>query len=199
MLPALPGHYALSELFVAAAGLTGAWRLHQKSPLAAVGLLPFGLAGLVGAVQIAGDLGGLVIALHQLLSRAGAVFGLTCMVCALRQQSLSNTLVISVMLAVTSVAWPGLVVPVSALLLIAGTALTLGLGQGRAYASAAGFFLLLPAQLIAAALRPAHPAIAWHLFHGLVGIWLFIAARAFLKNAITEGQRALPSTANRIV
>ena len=55
-------------------------------------------------------------------------------------------------------------------LMVAGVALA----WRRAPLFSGGFALLLIAQVGAGALRPAHPALGWHLFHAAVALWLLV-------------------------
>ena len=83
MSAAFPPHYAVSEALVAVAGSVGVYRVAPASRLGALGLAPFALAGLVGAVRIAAGLTGPITDVHRFLARPGALFGLACLVAAL--------------------------------------------------------------------------------------------------------------------
>lgn len=194
MSPILPTDYALSELLVAAASWAGVAQLAGRGScsdggalaplrLAAIGLVPFGLAGLVGAVQIAGGFSGAIVAVHQALARPGTVLGLCCLIGALARLGTWQTLAVGGVLAVMAAAIPAVGVPLFVGLVLAGAALAFRVGAARRGIGAAGFAVLLGAQLLSGALRPAHPALAWHLFHALVALWLLIVA-AIIRRAL---------------
>jgi len=177
MTAIFPLHYALSEALVAAAAALGISSLIPRNRLGAAGLLPFGLAGLIGAVQIAAGLTGFVATFHQFLSRSGAVFGLICLIDALMPQRDWRYPVAGLLAAGLVAALPVAGMPLFVLLMLGGVTLVYRRApDGSAVMAAAGFGLLVIAQVVAASLRPAHPDLAWHAFHVLVAAWLLIAA-----------------------
>ncbi|OYY71798.1 hypothetical protein [Sphingomonas sp. 28-63-12] len=181
MTAALPLHYALTEAIVAAAGVIGIGQLMAISRSAALGLAPFALAGLIGAIQIAGGLTGPIVMVHAFLSRAGAVFGLGCLVAVLAHRRAPQPAAIGAAAAAAVIAFPAAGVAIFVVLILGGAVLTFRAAPHRRVMAAVGFALLLPAQQLTAALRPAHPAMAWHLFHVLVALWLVGIAAIFQR------------------
>lgn len=188
MTPPLPVHYAFSEALVAACAALGIAALISKNWLSALGLLPFGLAGLIGAIQIAARLTGSIASFHQFLSRAGAIFGLACLVGALLSRRDWRPVMAGLAAATLTAALPIAGMPLFGAAMLGGTIFVHRTAPNDiALMAAAGFALLAPAQLIAAGLRSAHPDLAWHVFHILVAIWLLIVAAINLRLQELEG------------
>lgn len=182
MNPLLPAHYALSEGVLFMVTALAVWRLARVNWIVALGLAPFGLAGLAGTVRIAAGLSGMAPHVHRFLSQSGALFGLCCLVGAgLARPAWRHA---AVGLGVTAIAMPILAPQASQILFIAlvliGSVVAANRPAGGAVA-AAGFALLLGAQMLNLALRPFHPDLAWHFFHLLVAYWVMIVAARFLE------------------
>ncbi|MEN9683790.1 MAG: hypothetical protein RLZZ427_1541 [Pseudomonadota bacterium] len=188
MITSFPLHYALSEALVAAAATLGIARLIPENRLGALGLLPFGLAGLIGIIQIAADLTGPIAGFHQFLSRSGAVFGLICLIGAVLPRRDWRPVGIGLAAGALVTALPATGMPLFGVLMLSGTICAYRTApRATAPIAGAGFALLAGAQVIAASLRPTHPALAWHLFHIMVAAWLLIVASIILRLRKQEG------------
>ncbi|MEN9717267.1 MAG: hypothetical protein RIQ99_145 [Pseudomonadota bacterium] len=188
MITPFPLHYALSEAVVAAAAALGITRLIPQNRLGALGLLPFGLAGLIGTIQIAADLTGSIAGFHQFLSRSGTVFGLICLIGAVLPRRDWRPVGIGLAAGALITALPVAGMPLFGVLMLSGTICVYRTApKATALAAGAGFALLAAAQVIAASLRPTHPALAWHLFHIMVAAWLLIVAAINLRVREQEG------------
>lgn len=184
MIPPQPAHYALSEAVLALVTAWTVWRLMPRERMAAWALVPFGLAALIGAVRLAAGITGPIIEVHQFVSRSGGVFGLTILVAVLAGLRDGRALACGLAAAALALAVPVLAQPLFVALIIAGMALAARRAPVNAALAAAGFSILLAAQLVSTSLRPAHPALAWHLFHVLVAVWV-LAVGAVIRPRTT--------------
>ena len=163
-------------MLVAVAGGFAIVRAGRISTWFAIGLAPFALAGLVGAIRIAVGMTGVIVDLHAFLSRPAALFGLACLVAVLlRRQSWLPPVLGSVAMAIAVFA-----TATTPLLFIgltgAGAILAYRAATDRALLSAVSFAGLLIAILASMPFRSAQPALAWHLFHTLVAVWFVLVA-----------------------
>lgn len=179
MIPPQPAHYALSEAALALVTAWTVWRLIPRERMAALALVPFGLAGLIGAVRLAAGITGPIIELHQFVSRTGGVFGLAMLVAVLAGLRDWRAMVCGLAAAALALAVPVIAQPLFVALIIAGMALAGRRAPENSALAAAGFSLLLIAQLVNAGLRTTHPALAWHLFHVLVAVWVLLVGAVF--------------------
>lgn len=176
-----PAHFAISEVLVAgAAAVAIAWAAAarpREAWLAAAGFAPFGAAGLIGAIRIAGGFDGAIVDVHQALSRLGALAGLVCLVGLLARLSQLWTLLSAGVATGIAALIPAVSMPLFMLCLLVGSVLGYRTIKGRPLAAAASVALLAGAQLVSVLLRSENPALAWHLFHLLVAAWLLLVAR----------------------
>ena len=179
MMPLQPAHYALSEAVLALIAALVVWRLAPRERIAAIALVPFGLAALIGTVRIAAGIEGPIIEVHQFVSRSGGAFGLAALVAVLAGLNDWRALACGLVFAALAFAFPGLAQPLFGALILAGSALAAWRGVPSPVLAGLGFALLLVAQLASGALRTANPALAWHLFHLLVAAWVLAVGSLF--------------------
>jgi hypothetical protein len=182
MTALLPQHFALSEAVVAAAGTFAIARAARVSPWFAAGLAPFALAALVGTIRISAGLTGPIEDIHQFLSRSGALFGLGCLVGALAVRHPVLPPLLGGAAFALAVVVPGALTPLFAGLILLGAAMAYRANPGRAKLAAASFVVLLVGRLATDPLRAAHPALAWHMFHLAVALWLLLLALVLVPN-----------------
>ena len=182
----LPQHYALTEALVAAAGAIAIARTARVSPWFAIGLGPFAIAGLVGAIRIGAEVTGPIELLHQILSRPGALFGLGCLVGVLAGQTGWRPPFIGLAAAAIAVLEPVFGMSAFVGLILLGTVLAYRARPESAKLAASSFSLLLIGRLATDVLRSAHPALAWHMFHLVVAIWLLVLAAVVLPHKLRE-------------
>ena len=113
---------------------------------------------------------------HQFLSRAGAVFGLGCMVGVMAGRIPWLAPVLGGAAGILAVFIPGAMVPTFLALTLVGSWLVYRAVDGQAPLVAASFTVLLIGRLATDPLRAAHSALAWHLFHLAVAQWLVLLA-----------------------
>lgn len=179
MIPPQPAHYALSEAGLALVTAWTVWRLMPRERMAAWALVPFGLAALIGAVRLAAGITGPIIEIHQFVSRTGGLFGLAILVAVLAGLHDWRALACGVAAAALALTIPAIAQPLFVALIIAGMALAGRRAPENSALAAAGFSILLAAQLVSSGLRPAQPALAWHLFHVLVAVWVLAIGAVF--------------------
>ncbi len=172
----LPQHFAVTEAVVVAAGAFAMARTARINAWWAVGIAPFMLAALVGTIRISAGLAGDFELVHQFLSRAGAVFGLGCMIGVMAGRARWLAPVLGGAAGMLAVLIPGAMVPTFLLLTLVGAWLAYRVADGKALLVAASFTVLLIGRLATDPLRAAHPALAWHLFHLAVALWLVLLA-----------------------
>jgi len=183
MMPLLPVHYAISEAVLALVTTLLVWRLAPRERIAAIALVPFGLAALIGTVRIAAGIEGPIIEVHQFVSRSGGAFGLAALVAVLAGLNDWRALASGLAFAALAFAIPGAAQPLFGVLILAGSALAARRGVPGPMLAGLGFSLLLAAQLTSGALRPVYPAFAWHLFHLLVAAWVLAVGSLFRPRA----------------
>lgn len=171
----LPQHFALTEAAVVLAGVFSASTAARINKWWVVGMLPFMLAALVGTIRISAGLTGNIELLHQFLSRAGALFGVGCMVAVMAGRPAWLPPLLGLAAGTLAVLVPSAQVPAFAALFLAGSILAYRSARGGAWV-AAGFAVLLIGRLVTDPLRAAHPALAWHGFHLAVAVWLVLVA-----------------------
>jgi hypothetical protein len=172
----LPIHYALSEAAIVAAGgyaFAKAWPVNQWF---AVGLAAVALAGLIAVIRIVVGMTGLIVTLHEFLSRIGAIFGLGCICGAMlvRGQMLPPLLGLAAATLVFFV--PALGAPLFGILILGGAVLAYCAALKRKLLAAGSFAFLVCAALFSAPLRITHPGLGWHVFHVLVALWFVLVA-----------------------
>lgn len=179
MMPLQPTHFALSEAVLASVTALVVWRLAARERIAALALVPFGLAALIGTVRIAAQIQGPIVELHQFVSRSGGAFGLAALVAVLAGFNDLRALISGLAIAMLAHAIPATAQPLFGALILAGAVLAARRGLPSPMRAGLGFAVLLIAQLASTALRPAHPALAWHVFHLLVALWVFAVGELF--------------------
>lgn len=175
-----PAHYALSEAMLALVAVYAMCRLVRREPLAALALAPFGLAASIGAVRLALGIAGPVMELHQFVARIGGMFGMACLVLLLAGQGGWKVPLIGLGAAALALALPQVGQPLFIVLALAGTALAWRRAGRNAAFAALDFSLILIAQLVSAGLKAEHPALAWHLYHLIIALWVWCATRLFM-------------------
>lgn len=191
----MPLHYAATDALVAFVGLWGAWRLGRTGQWAgAAGIALFGLAGAIGTIRIAGGLDEQLAALHRLASQTGGLAGLVLILLQLRAGHGALPAERHIALIVMTAVGISLLLPAAGAILfvtglIAGAALLWrGTGPGQRHLAAAlGFALMLPNVLLVRASPHLSADMAWHAYHLLVAIWLWIT---ILILARTQANRA---------
>jgi hypothetical protein len=175
----LPVHYALSEAAIVVAGgyaVIKAWPVNRWF---AIGLAAMALAGLIAVIRIVAGMTGSIITLHEFLSRAGALFGLGCIIGAmlLRGQLLPPLLG----LAAATLAFfiPALTTALLGILILGGAILAYRGALDRKFLAAGSFAFLVCAALLSTPLRSTYPGWGWHVFHMLVALW-FVLVAAFV-------------------
>ena len=179
-------HYAISELLIVVAGTWAAQRLLKNNHRAAAfGILPFIVAAAIGVVRFGFDRDGSLIAgLADIHRIAGTFGGTAAMMClfydVLGRRSVWMTwqnryLAVAVIVMTAAIAVPRLIVPIFALWslgfiwLVSRAAPTLERPTVQAVAIA-GFMLF---NVLVFRQSPyLAPAVGWHIFHVLVGVWL---------------------------
>ena len=172
----LPQQFAVTEAVVVAAGAFAMARTARINAWWAVGIAPFMLAALVGTIRINAGLAGDFELAHQFLSRAGAVFGLGCMIGVMAGRARWLAPVLGGVSGILAVLIPGAMVPTFLVLTLVGAWLAYRAADRQARLVAASFTVLLIGRLATDPLRAAHPALAWHLFHLAVALWLLLLA-----------------------
>jgi hypothetical protein len=178
----MPLHYAATDALVAFVGLWGAWRLGRTGQWAgAAGIALFGLAGAIGTIRIAGGLDEQLAALHRLASQTGGLMGLILILIQLWAGRGALPRAWRIALALSTAVALSLLLPAAGALLfvsglIAGAALLWrGDGPGQRHLPIAlGFALMLPNVLLVRASPHLSADMAWHAYHLLVAIWLWI-------------------------
>lgn len=182
----MPLHYAATDALVALLGAWGAWRLGRTGQSAgAAGIALFGLAGAIGTVRIAGGLDSQLAALHRLTSLTGGLVGLILFLIQLRAGTGALPRWWLIALAIITAAGLSIVIPTAgAALFLAGLVGGTWLvwrGNGRDkkpgqrhLPAALGFALMLPTVLFVRASPYLSTDAAWHAYHLLVAIWLWI-------------------------
>ena len=196
----MPLHYAATDALVALAGAWGAWRLTRPAQSRAIqwagaaGIALFGLAGAIGTVRIAAGLDDQLAALHRLASQTGGLAGLVLILFQLRAGNAALPAQWHIALIVMTAVGISLLLPAAGAILfvtglIAGAALLWrGTGPGQRHLAAAlGFALMLPNVLLVRASPHLSADMAWHAYHLLVAIWLWIT---ILILARTQANRA---------
>jgi hypothetical protein len=171
----LPAHFAATEAAVVIAGAFAMARTARINAWWCVGIAPFMLAALVGTIRISAGLAGDMELLHQLLSRAGALFGLGCMVGVMMGRPAWLPPLLGLAAGALAMLIPGAQVPAFAALFLTGSVLAYRSARGGA-GVAASFAVLLIGRLGTDVLRAAHPGFAWHGFHLAVALWLILVA-----------------------
>lgn len=169
----MPQHYALTDAIVLTVGVFAIFLVTRVNRWLAVGLAPFVLAALVGTIRISVGLVGPIVTLHQFLSRTGAVFGLGCLVGALAVRSAWLPPALGLVAAVLVILAPGAATSIFAVLVVAGAVLAYRSCPDKALLAAASFSLLLVGRVVTDPLRSTSPALAWHMFHMAVALWLW--------------------------
>jgi hypothetical protein len=179
----LPQHYALSEAAVLVAGSYAVMRSVRRRQWFAVGLAPFALAALVGTIRIGTGLTGRIEQTHIFLSRSGALFGLGCLVGVLASRRALLPPALGFAAVALTVVVPFATAPAFMVLVLAGSVFAYRANPTRAPLAAACFALLLIGRLGTDPLRATLPALAWHMFHLAVAIWLLLMVAIVLPGA----------------